>query len=85
MTVNTQSVYDDTVDLLKKLDEDQLMAIHSVIIEMTVAQGGVSNSLGIRNEDELWQHIDHSFEQAKLGKGRTAEEVIGDLKREYVR
>ena len=32
--IATTSVYDDTVNLLKGLDANQLMAVHSVIVEL---------------------------------------------------
>ena len=31
----------------------------------------------------VWDHIDQSFNQAKAGDGRDADEVIDDLMREF--
>ena len=83
MTAQAQTVYDETVDLLKELNETQLMAVHSVVVEMTIVQNKSSNLLGIQTEDELWNHIDHSLAQAKAGKGRDADEFIKELAKEY--
>lgn len=78
MTLQAQSIYDDTVDLLKTLDESQLRAIHSVIVELTAAREKWHSPLGIKTE-ELWNHIDHSLSQAKAGQGRDADDVIKNL------
>lgn len=34
-------------------------------------------------EEELWEHIDHSLQQAKAGEGQDADEVIDCLKKEF--
>lgn len=34
-------------------------------------------------EEELWEHIDHSLQQAKAGEGHDADEVIDCLKKEF--
>ena len=83
MTLQAQSIYDDTVDLLKTLDESQLKAIHSVIVQLTAAREKWHSPLGIKTEEELWNHIDHSLSQAKAGQGRDADDVIEDLMKEY--
>ena len=51
--MQVQSVYEDTVDLLKHLDENQLMAIHSVIVELTTAQEKWHSPLEIHSDEEL--------------------------------
>ena len=81
--MQVQSVYEDTVDLLKSLDESQLRAIHSVIVELTTAQEKWHSPLGIHSDEEMWDHIDLSLKQARAGEGRDADEVIDDLMREY--
>ena len=81
--MQVQSVYEDTVDLLKHLDENQLMAIHSVIVELTTAQEKWHSPLEIHSDEEMWDHIDLSLKQARAGEGRDADEVIDDLMREY--
>ena len=48
-----QSIYDDTIDSLKTFDESQLKAVHSVIVELTVAQEKWHSRLGIKTEDDL--------------------------------
>ncbi len=77
------SIYDDTVDLLKLLDANQLVAIHSIIVELAQKNDVWVSPLGIETEDQLWGHIDHSLAQAKAGIGRDADEVITDMLREY--
>ena len=81
--VATTSVYEDTVNLLKVLDAKQLMAVHSIIVELAEKNEKWSDPLGITTEGQLWEHIDHSLEQAKAGKGRDADMVIDDLMREF--
>ena len=77
-----QALYDDTVDLLGTLDEGQLVAVHAIIVQLSTKNEWRS-PLGIGSEDELWAHIDHSLQQAKMGQGRDADEVIDDLMRAY--
>lgn len=81
--VATTSVYEETVSLLKGLDPKQLMAVHSIIVELANKNDKWNSPLGITTDEQLWDHIDHSLEQAKAGKGRDADEVIGDLMREF--
>ena len=81
--VATTSVYEETVSLLKGLDPKQLMAVHSIIVELANKNDKWNSPLGITTDEQLWDHIDHSLEQAKVGKGRDADEVIGDLMREF--
>ncbi len=81
----TVTVYEDTVSLLKTLDPNQLNAVHSIIVQLANKNDGWSSPLGITTEKQLWDHIDHSLEQAKAGKGRDADEVIDDLMREYAK
>ena len=35
------------------------------------------------DENQLWEHIDHSLAQAKAGIGQDADEVIKELKQEF--
>ncbi len=79
----TLSIYNDTVDLLKLLDANQLSAVHSIIVELAEKNDAWSSPLGINTETELWDHIDHSLSQAKAGLGRNADSVIDDLMQEY--
>ena len=81
--VATTSVYEDTVNLLKGLDAKQLMAVHSIIVELADKNEKWNSPLGITTEGQLWEHIDHSLDQAKTGKGRDADLVIDDLVREF--
>ena len=76
MTATMQSIYDDTVDLIGKLDERQLTAVHSIIVELSAKNRDRISPLGIGNEEELWAHIDHSLSQAKSGLGRDADDVV---------
>ena len=78
-----QSVYENAVDLLKNLDERQLMAIQSVIVDLTTAQEKWHSPLGIHSDEEMWDHIDLSLTQARAGEGRDADEILDDLMREY--
>ena len=72
------ALYNDTVHLLSTLNESQLVAVHAVIVQLSEKREW-SSPLGIRTEEELWEHIDHSLQQARLGLGRDADEVIDDL------
>ena len=83
MTATMQSLYDDTVDLLGKLDEKQLVAVHSIIVELSAKNNEWMSPIGIESEEQLWAHIDDSLSQAKAGMGRDAEEVVNDLLKEY--
>ena len=78
----TASVYEDTVSLLKTLSADQLEAVHSIIVALADVNKW-NSPLNITTDEQLWDHIDHSLEQAKAGKGRDADEVIDDLMREF--
>lgn len=42
-----------------------------------------SSPLGIETETQLWNHIDHSLDQAKTGLGQDADSVIDNLMYEY--
>ena len=83
MMKEPQAIYNDTVDLLKTLDERQLMAVHAIIVELSAKAPEYSSPLGITTDEQLWAHIDHSVDQAKNGLGRDADEVIDDLMRKY--
>ena len=83
MTAAMQSMYKDTIELLGELDERQLFAVHSIIVELSAKNTGWESPLGISTEEQLWSHIDHSLAQAKAGMGRDADDVINDLMREY--
>ena len=81
--IGSQVIYNDTVDLLKNLDERQLIAVHAIIVELAEKNTNWRSPLGINTDEQLWSHIDHSLMQAKKGIGRDADEVIDDLMREY--
>ncbi len=83
MTAAMQSMYNDTIELLGKLDERQLLAVHSIIVELSAKNSVWESPLGISTEEQLWSHIDHSLAQAKAGIGREADDVINDLLKEY--
>ncbi len=75
-----QAIYNDTIDLLKQLDERQLVAVHAIVVELSGRNTEWESPLGIQNEEQLWAHIDHSLDQAQRGIGRDADDVIDDLK-----
>lgn len=47
-----------------------------IIVQLANKNDGWSSPLGITTENQLWDHIDHSLEQAKAGNGRDADEVM---------
>ena len=81
MTIAARKTYDDIIDKLKDLNEQQLSAIHTIIV------GLVSNDyvspLDIRTEEQLWKHINHSVHQADAGVGEDADAVIDELQQEF--
>ena len=77
------NVYDDTANLLRHLDERQLRAVRSIIIELSEKNDSWQSPLGIENEKQLWDHIDQSLEHAKIGVGRDSDDVISDFRREF--
>ena len=77
------SIYEDTVSLLKTLDEEQLNAIHLIISELTDKNEKWISPLGISTDEQLWGHIDSSLAQARAALGRDADEVIDDLMLEF--
>ena len=79
MTIQAQSIYNDTVDLLKTLDENQLTAVHSMIIELTDNKDEWHSPLGIKTEEELWAHIDHSLAQIDSGECIDSEEFEKEM------
>ena len=78
-----QTMYEDTVDLLKSLDAGQLTAVHAIIVELSVKRQAWNSPLGIETEEQLWNHIDHSLNQAKSGTGKNADDIIDELMQEY--
>ena len=46
-TRDSQAIYNDTIDLLKDLDERQLAAVHAIIVELTAKNEGWRSPLGI--------------------------------------
>ena len=83
MTASAEAVYNETVDLLKKLDEDQLKIVHTILVDMSSSDGPEDSPLGISTDEELWDHIELSLSHAKQRIGRNADNVINDLKKEY--
>ena len=83
MMKEPQAIYNDTVNLLKDLDDRQLYAVHAIIVELAAGNNSGKSPLGIDTEEQLWAHIDHSLEQARNGLGRDADDVIDDLRREF--
>lgn len=82
MSPQAKSIYDDTINLLKDLDDNQLQAVHSVIAQFSLANSW-NSPLKISTEEELWSHIEHSLSQAKAGEGTDADELIDSLMKEY--
>ncbi len=78
----TEFLYRDTIEQMKSLSFPQLSAVHSFVIEL-VGDNRFNSPLGITTDEQLWDHIDHSLDQAKNGIGRDADEVINDLLREF--
>ena len=78
-----QVIENKPVDLLGKLDERQFAEVHAIIVEPSINSIDSNSLLNIQNEDQLWEHIDHSLNQAKSGIGREADEVFDDLMRKY--
>ncbi len=81
--VKERSLLEDTVELLGRLDEDQIKAVHSIIVELSIVHEKRISPLGIETEEQMWKHIDRSLAQAKAGEGRDADAVADDLMREY--
>ena len=65
MMVSRKELFDDTLNLLETLDQNQLSAVHAVIVELSAKNREGNSPLGIRTEEQLWEHIDHSLKQAK--------------------
>lgn len=80
---SVQAMYEDTVNLLSRLDEKQLVAVHAIIVELSSKNDEWISPLGIDSEEQLWNHIDHSLAQAKAGMGKDADELIDELMKEY--
>lgn len=70
-----ETVYNDTVDRLRGLNMNQLIAVRSFVVELG-DEGQFVSPLGVETEEQLWEHIDYSLSQAKAGEGRDADEVI---------
>ena len=78
-----QTIYEDTVGLLKTLDAGQLAAVHAVIVELSDKNRSWNSPLGIKTEVQLWDHIDRSLAQAKAGLGKDTDDLIQELMQEY--
>lgn len=78
-----QTMYEDTVGLLKTLDVGQLTAVHAIIVELSVKNRSWQSPLGIETEEQLWNHIDHSLAQAKDGLGKDTDDLIQELMQGY--
>ena len=83
MAESAQSIYENTIDLMRYLDDDQLLAIRAIVIELSAVRIPWKSPLGITNDKQLFAHIDHSLAQAKEGIGRDADEVADGLLQEY--
>ena len=81
MTVAAQKTYNEIVEKLQDLNEQQLSAIH------TIVDGLIDNEyispLDIQSDEQLWEHIDHSVAQADAGIGEDADTVIKELIQEF--
>ena len=82
MTIAARRTYDDIVEKLAELSDQQLTAIHTIIIGLV--DNGYVSSLNITTEEELWAHIDHSVAQADAGVGEDSDLVIDELMQEFV-
>ena len=82
MTIAARRTYDDIVERLGELNDQQLAAIHTIIIGLV--DNRYVSPLNITTEDELWAHIDHSVAQADAGVGEDSDLVIDELMQEFV-
>ena len=83
MTASAMAIYNETVDLLKLLDENQLKKVHSLIVDISASPDTDYSPLGISTEEQLWDHIELSVSHARQGVGRDADSVICDMKKEF--
>ena len=81
MTIAARRTYEDIVDKLQDLNDQQLTAIHTIIIGLV--DNKYISPLDIKTEEQLWEHIDHSVAQADAGIGEDADVVISELMREF--
>ena len=81
MTIAARKTYDEIVEKLQRLDDEQLIAIHTIVIGLV--QNEYNSPLNIRTEEQLWGHIDQSVAQADAGIGEEADVVIDELVREF--
>ena len=81
MMIATSRIYDEIVDKLQNLNDQQLTAIHTIIVGLTDKE--FIGPLDIRTEGQLWEHIDHSVAQADAGLGEDADIVIDELMQEF--
>ena len=81
MTIAARKTYDEIVEKLQRLDDEQLIAIHTIVIGLV--QNEYNSPLNIRTEAQLWGHIAQSVAQADAGIGEEADVVIDELVREF--
>ncbi len=82
MTITARRTYEDIVEKLQELNDQQLIAIHTIIIGLVNNQ--FISPLDIKSDEQLWKHIDHSLTQADAGIGEDADIVIAELMQELV-
>ena len=81
MTLAARRTYEDIVEKLQDLNDQQLSAIHTIIVGLV--KNDYVSPLDIKTEEQLWAHIDHSVAQADAGIGEDADKVIDELMREF--
>ena len=79
MTAAVQSVYNDTVDLLKGLSDQQLSAVQAFIADLSAKNKKWKSPLGIETEEQLWKHIDHSLAQINPEDCKDADVMCDEL------
>ena len=82
MTVAARKTYNEIVEKLQDLNEQQLSAIHTIVVGLI--DNEYVSPLGIQSDEQLWEHIDHSVAQADAGTGEDADQVIKELMQEFV-
>ena len=80
-TVNTPSLYDNTVDMLQMLDDNELQAIQSVV-KMLIAAPKTSRPYQPLTEDQLFERIDTALKHAEEGIYEDAEDAENEIRAE---
>ncbi|MBR1642159.1 MAG: hypothetical protein IJ683_07545 [Butyrivibrio sp.] len=83
MTMTSRSMYNETVDMLQNLTDQQLSAVYILVAGLIDKKKAWESPLGIETEDQLWSHIDHSIAQIAEGKVAPAKQASQRLRAEY--